>query len=86
MKIFKLFMVLDMLKSNLLDYLYAREQEEKYIFIFFKLLKVRGYFFLYTIMPHAWSCSNQSSTNKIVCYPCTSKRRKFKHFVAKHLS
>ena len=39
MKIFKLFMVLDMLKSNLRDYLYAREQEEKYIFIFFKLLK-----------------------------------------------
>ena len=32
-------MVLDMLKSNLRDYLYAREQEEKYIFIFFKLLK-----------------------------------------------
>ena len=32
-------MVLDMLKSNLHDYLYAREQEEKYIFIFFKLLK-----------------------------------------------
>ena len=28
-----------MLKSNLHDYLYAREQEEKYIFIFFKLLK-----------------------------------------------
>ena len=28
-----------MLKSNLRDYLYAREQEEKYIFIFFKLLK-----------------------------------------------
>ena len=44
MKNFKLFMVLDMLKSNLRDYLYAREragseQEEKYIFIFFKLLK-----------------------------------------------
>ena len=39
MNIFKLFMVLDMLKSNLRDYLYAREQEEKYIFIFFKLLK-----------------------------------------------
>ena len=32
-------MVFDMLKSNLHDYLYAREQEEKYIFIFFKLLK-----------------------------------------------
>ena len=41
-----------------------------------------GYFFLYTIMPHAWSCSNQSSTNKIVSYPCTSKRWKFKDFVA----
>ena len=46
MKIFKLFMVLDMLKSNLHDYLYAREQEEKYIFIFFKLLKCAWLFFL----------------------------------------
>ena len=35
MKIFKLFMVLDMLKSNLLDYLYAREQgREIYLYIF----------------------------------------------------
>ena len=76
MKIFKLFMVLEMLKSNLRDYLYAREQEEKYLFIFFKLLKSAWlFFFVHNNMPHAWSCSNQSSTNKIVCYPCTSKRK-----------
>ena len=76
MKIFKLFMVLDMLKSNLPDYLYAREQEEKYIFIFFKLLKCVVIFFLYTIMPHAWSCSNQSSTNKIVCLSMHLQKKK----------
>ena len=35
-----------MLKSNLQDYLYARKQEEKYIFIFFKLLLSAWLFFL----------------------------------------
>ena len=47
MKIFKLFIVLDMLKSNLRDYLYAREQEEKYILYFLNYLSAWLFFLVH---------------------------------------
>ena len=71
-------MVLDMLKSNLRDYLIS--------LYFLNYLKVRGYFFLYTILCLMLGAVliNPALTKLSVIHALP--KEKFKHFVAKHLS
>ena len=77
-------MVLDMLKNNLRNYLYAREQWKRNIYLYF-LNYLSAWLFFMPIMPHCcnWSCSNQS--NKNVSYHVLPKDENL-NLVAKNYS
>ena len=78
-------MVLDMLKSNLHDYLYARESRKRNISLYFLNYLSAWLFFSCTqLCLMLGAVLINPALTKLSCYPsCTSKRRKFKHFVGK---